>query len=191
MTKNKAKKMWSDKDLKSVLKSGGVAVMPTDTIYGVVGQALREETVKRIFKIKKRAAKKPCIVLIGERNELKKFGINLTRAEEKEIKKLWSKPASIVLDCTHKKFSYLHRGTKTLAFRLPASKKFRDFLKSTGPLVAPSANPEGLPPARSIREARKYFGSNIDFYADGGTRRGKPSKIVRLYKNGSRTIIRE
>jgi len=165
--------------------------MPSDTIYGIVGSALNYLTVKRIYKIKKRTPAKPCIILIGKKSELKRFGINLTGAQEKEIKNFWLKPVSIIFDCPSKKFSYLHRGTKTLAFRLPRSKKLRALLIETGPLIAPSANPEGMPPARNIKEAENYFGNFVDLFIDGGPLQKKASQIVRLYKDGSSSIIRK
>jgi L-threonylcarbamoyladenylate synthase len=53
-------------------------------------------------------------------------------------------------------------------------------LKTTGPLVAPSANWEGHPPASTIAEAKRYFGKRVDAYVDIGPLRGKPSKLVQI-----------
>lgn len=174
------------------LKTGKIVVLPTDTLYGLVGQALRPKTVARIYTLKKRNPKKPVIILIGDITELKKFKITLSPKQKEVAKKIWSsrRASSIIFDCSFKKFFYLHRGTKTLAFRLPRQKKFRAFLLKTGPLVAPSANPEGLPPAKNIKEAKKYFGEAVDFYLPGKILEGKPSKIIRLKKNGFLSIIR-
>lgn len=69
---------WNDTNLINTLKEGGVAVMPTDTIYGIVGQALNKDTVLRIYNLKKRAPEKPCIILIGDIEQLKLFSINLS-----------------------------------------------------------------------------------------------------------------
>src|SRR5204863_149383 len=66
------------------------------------------------------------------------------------------------------KFEYLHRGTNTLALRLPKDESLQNLLKKTGPLIAPSANVEGLPPAKNITDAKKYFGDGVDLYIDGG-----------------------
>ncbi|TSC77927.1 MAG: tRNA threonylcarbamoyladenosine biosynthesis protein [Parcubacteria group bacterium Gr01-1014_24] len=182
--------IWDDENLIKVLEGNGVVVMPTDTLYGIVGKALSEITVERIYKLRKRNLEKPCIILIGDINELKKFDIVLTKAQRNEIGK-YREPTSFIVDCADEKFSYLHRGTCTLAFRLPASKSLRNFLIKTGPLVAPSANPEGLSPAHTVFEAQEYFGDQVDLYIDGGEIRGKASKIVKLHKNGSASIIRQ
>ncbi len=183
--------VWSSQNLVSILWQGKVVVMPTDTIYGVVGRALDKGTVERIHEMKKRDPKKPLIVLLGDWRELGKFSIELTSEQKQEIKKKTTEPISFVIDFPNDAFSYLHRGTGTLAVRLPDSREFRDFLLKTGPLVAPSANPEGLPPAKNIEEAKRYFGTSVDFYQDGGEIIGKASKLVRLLPQGGFVILRE
>ncbi|NMB92179.1 MAG: Sua5/YciO/YrdC/YwlC family protein, partial [Parcubacteria group bacterium] len=79
----------------------------------------------------------------------------------------------------------------TLAFRLPADKNLRKLLEKTGPLVAPSANLEGLPPAKNIIEAKRYFEDLPDLYIDGQEISGKPSKLIKLQKDCSEIIIRD
>ncbi len=66
-----------------ILKAGGVGVLATDTIYGIVGSALSKKTVERIYSLRKRNLKKPMIVLIGEITDLKFFGIKLNNEERK------------------------------------------------------------------------------------------------------------
>lgn len=163
-----------------ILKTGGIGVIPTDTIYGLVGSALNKKTVERIYKLRKRNPKKPMIILIGQLSDLKKFGINLSLVSKKLVTKFWPGKTSIIFKCPRPKFKYLHRGTKTLAFRLPKPKKLREFLKKTGPLVAPSANIEGQPPARIIKKAQKYFGNKVSFYIDAGRFVSKPSKLIKI-----------
>lgn len=181
---------WNDKNLINTLNANGVVIMPTDTIYGIVGKALNESTVLRIYDIKKRAPEKPCIVLIGEVKELGKFSI-VSSEEQKNIIKNFSIPTSFILDCLDDRLSYLHRNTKTLAFRLPLSEDLCNLLLQTGPLVASSANPEGLMPAKNIEEAKNYFGNSVDLYIDGGENAGKHSKLIKLNNDGSVIVLRE
>lgn len=184
--------IWGEESLINVLREGGVAVIPTDTIYGIVGQALNKDAVLRIYQIKKRAPEKPCIILIGDIKELEKFLINLSEKQKNKFEELSAGGAvSIILDCPDDVFSYLHRGTKTLAFRLPETKELRNLLMKTGPLVAPSANPEGLSPAKNINEARTYFSDSVNMYIDGGEISGKASRVIKLWKDGSISILRE
>ncbi|OGI94965.1 threonylcarbamoyl-AMP synthase [Candidatus Nomurabacteria bacterium RIFCSPLOWO2_01_FULL_40_18] len=181
---------WGDTNLQKVLKNNGVAVMPTDTIYGIVGLAQSEFVVNRIYELRKRAPSKPCIILVGDESELEKFSIILSEKQKTAIKKYWPGPVSIVLDCPDEELEYLHRGTKTLAFRVPASAGLQALLKETGPLIAPSANLEARPPSETIAEAKKYFGDKVDLYVDGGTIKGSPSKVIKLSKDGSVEILR-
>ena len=173
-------KSFNKKDLR-ITKNGGVGIIPTDTIYGLVGTALNKKTVERIYKLRHRNQKKPMIILIGDINDLRIFGIKLKI-------KAWPPKTSIIFPAPSAKFRYLHRGSRTLAFRFPRPKKIRDFLNKTGPLVTPSANIEGQPPAKTIKEAQKYFGDKIDFYVDGGRLNKKPSKLIKFNKDRLITI---
>ena len=164
--------------------------MPTDTLYGIVGSALNQTTVERIYGIRKRNPDKPCIILISDITELAKFSINLPPAQKTTIRGYWPAPVSVVIDCPDENFSYLHRGTNTLAFRVPTNEELRFLLASTGPLLAPSANIEGMQPSQNIDEAQKYFGGQVDLYIDGGYIAGKASKLIRLNPDGSIEVLR-
>ncbi len=166
------------KALSLQLLQGGVAIIPTDTIYGLVGRALNKKTVERIYRIKQRTPTKPFIILITDIRDLKKFGIVLNAPTLKRLNAWWPGAVSVILPCKSARFSYLHRGTNSLAFRMPKPVWLRNLIKKTGPLVAPSANPEGKEPAKNIREARAYFSDAVDAYSAGGTRTGKPSTLV-------------
>ena len=165
-------------DVGDVLLRGGVAVLATDTTYGIVGSALKERTVNEIYRLRKRDLDKPLIVLIADMCDLKKFGITLTYKQKKMLQMVWPGPVSSILPCPHDKFSYLHRGRETLAFRLPKKESLRRLIREVGPLVAPSANPQGHSVAKNIQEARAYFGPNVDFYQDSGRVVASPSKLI-------------
>lgn len=173
-----------------ILKQGGVGVLATDTLYGLVGRALNKKTVRRIYQIKGRQPKKPLIILISSLNDLNLFKIKISPTSRKALNKLWPGRVSIILDCPHKQFFYLHRGTNTLAFRLPQKASLIKILKKIGPLTAPSVNPEGLGPAKTIKEAKKYFGRQVDFYLDEGKIDSLPSTLLAI-KNGKIEILRQ
>lgn len=164
--------------------------MPTDTIYGLLGSALNKKTVAKIYKLRRRNTKKPLIVLIGSATDLEIFGIKPEATTKRLLKKFWPGKTSIILSCRAKKFTYLHRGAKTLAFRLPKTFWLRKLLVKTGPLVAPSANWEGELPALTINDAKKYFDSQIDFYINAGKIIGKPSRLIKI-NSGKITVLRK
>lgn len=163
--------------------------MATDTIYGLVGSALNPKTVERIYRLRKRDKNKPFIILIGSLADLAIFSINLSFYQKKILKKLWPGKVSIILPCRKEKFRYLHRGGKTLSFRLPANKELLNLLTAVGPLVAPSANPQGLKPAVNIKKAKKYFGAKINFYNDSGRLSNQPSTLIQI-KNNKVIVLR-
>lgn len=154
--------------------------MPTDTIYGLVGPAFSKKAVERIYCLRKRDRKKPFIVLIAATHDLKNFGVKPSERTLSVLKKLWPGAVSVILPVPGQKFSYLHRGTNSIAFRLPKDQWLRNYLKKTGPLIAPSANIAGSKPAENIKEAKKYFGSKVDFYLDKGAKKGKPSILIEV-----------
>lgn len=171
------------------LKVKDILVIPTDTIYGICGSALFPAVVERIYKLRKRTPSKPMIILISSIDEINKFDIKLTDKQKQVLGKIWPNPVSIILPCLSEKFAYLHRGTKTLAFRMPKKDSLLKLLQKTGSLVAPSANFEGETPARNIEEAKKYFGDKVD-YIDGGILESKPSTVIELTGDNLK-IIRE
>lgn len=180
-----------DEKLVSLLKNGGIAVIPTDTIYGVVGSVLNRETVEKIYQLRKRSSDKPFIILISSIGDLEKFHVQLTGKQRKFLQKIWPNPVSIVLPIHGEQFEYLHRGTNSLAFRMPKDEKLLELLKQTGPLVAPSANVEGEKVAETIDDAKKYFRDHVPFYIDGGKIKAQPSTLIQLEDDGSWKILRQ
>lgn len=178
-----------------VLARGGVGVVPTDTIYGIVGSALSKDAVRRIYALRKRNPKKPMIILIGDVRDIGRFGIMPDRGTKKFLGKIWPGKVSVIFPiaavrkAAMVKFNYLHRGTRALAFRLPKGARLRAFLRRAGPLVAPSANFEGGAPAKTVREAKRYFGDRVDFYLDAGRLAGNPSVLLGV-RNREVTVLR-
>lgn len=189
-----------------ILKNDGIGVIPTDTTYGIVCSALSKKSVERVYRLRKRSSNKPVIVLIGSKFDVQMFSVKLEPRTSNILNKLWPGPVSVILPVipylagafgegrSHKssvvKFKYLHRGKKAIAFRVPADMALRRFLNKTGPLIAPSANFEGEPPAKTIKEAQKYFGDKVGFYIDGGKLSRKPSKVISI-KNRKIFVIRK
>lgn len=173
-----------------LLKRGEVGIVPTDTLYGVVGRAFDENVVERIYKLKGRDKTKPFIILISSLGDLELFGIEVEKETSLVLEKYWPGKVSVILPCDEESLSYLHRGTNSLAFRLPRKPKLEELIKKTGPLVAPSANPEDAAPALSVGEASDYFGEKVDFYLDEGVLESLPSSIIKM-SQGKPEVVRD
>lgn len=181
------------KKITSIIKNGGVAVIKTDTLYGIVGLAKDQSVVDRIYSIKKRDLLKPVVVLISGISDITYFGIEINKKIQDQLKNYWPGKVSVLLNVSDSlNLHYVHKGTHCIAFRIPDNNRLIELLKETGPLVAPSANPEGKKPAKNIKEAMSYFGDTVDFYEDGGECiNDQASKIIRITESFDIEIVRE
>ncbi|MEO5499250.1 MAG: Sua5/YciO/YrdC/YwlC family protein [Candidatus Saccharimonadales bacterium] len=180
-------KLADNTELIHVLTSGGAAVVRTDTLYGLVACADNQTAVELVYTIKNRDPRKSCIILIDAPDSV--YG--LSKESVSHIKSHTDQPTSFLLDGNGAP-QWLLRQNSELAYRIPADEDFRNLLAKTGPLIAPSANPEGMPPARSIQQAKDYFGNRVDIYVDGGVVPidTPPSRLLRIHADGRMEQLR-
>lgn len=144
--------MWRKIEKKKAM----VGVIPTDTVYGIVASARIPEAVERVYALRNRDGDKPCIILLAERKDLGEFGVT-PEMKLDFLNKHWPGAVSVLFPCEDDRFFFLHRGIQALAFRVPDNEWLRNVLRKTGPLIAPSANSQGKPAAKSIDEAEQVF----------------------------------
>ncbi len=173
-----------NKEVAKSIKNGDIGVVPTDTLYGLVGKIDSIDAIERIYETKRRDTKKPLIVLIADLSDLTRFEVKFPV----NLEDIWPAKLSVILPCD--KYSHLHRGKRSIAFRIPDNSDLIELIKETGPIVAPSANPEGASPAKTIEEAISYFEDSVDFYVRSGRLESKPSTLVK-YNEGSWEVLRE
>jgi L-threonylcarbamoyladenylate synthase len=170
-----------DDEIIRLLIEGGIGILRTDTLYGIVARADNERAVERIYDIKKRAPQKSPILLIASLDQL--FDVYEPQILDR-VNELWPGKTSIILP-SNTAPRWLTRGNESLAYRIPDNEALREMLQKTGPLIAPSANPEGEQPAMDIHEAKGYFGDEVDFYVDHGrVFDDSPSALYRLKNPG-------
>jgi L-threonylcarbamoyladenylate synthase len=163
------------------LQAGQIGVLKTDTLYGLVAPAGDATAVERVYQTKGRTPSKSPIILIASVEQLIDDYDETMLAHMNE---LWPGKNSVILPSPHGP-QWLTRGNASIAYRLPADERLRALLGKSGPLIAPSANPEGETPATTIQEAYDYFGDTVDFYVDGGAvSDNTPSKLWRLQPDG-------
>lgn len=162
------------------ISAGKIAVLPTDTIYGLVASAQKPKAINKINNLKNRTDDKPYIILIHSLSDLDIFNIKLTDLQTKVLNKLWPGPFSVAFD---NKFS----------FRWPQKKELIDLIEKTGPIIATSCNHRDKPPATTIKEARGYFGAEVDLYVPSPTEplTATPSTVIGLSKEGQIKIYRQ
>lgn len=166
-----------DSELISMIISGAVGVMPTDTIYGLIASARDAIAAKKILKVKGRK-NKPGTLIASSINQLEELGIK--HRYLKAVEQFWPGPVSVILPVPAT-LDYLHYGLMTLPVRVTSDKKLVNLLDKTGPIITTSANLPDQKPAENIDEAKEYFGNKVDFYVDGAQlSSGPPSTIIRI-----------
>lgn len=177
----------NDPEIARILIAGGVGVLRTDTIYGIVALAGNEAAVRRVYELKGREDSKSPIVLIDDERQIYD---ELSAAHSAYVREVWPGKVSVIVPSTQAP-SWIRRQNDSVAYRMPDFGELRNLVRVTGPLIAPSANPQGMQPAMNLREARYYFGNKIDFYVDGGSVESpEPSKLMKLELNGDITRLR-
>lgn len=176
-------------EVTTLIKSGAVGVIPTDTVYGVIASLGNTVSVERLYKIKQRdRTKRVGTILINDPLQIERWvsAEHLLRAEI-----YWPGPTGVVLP-VNKELSYAHKGWETLAFRVPDNEPLRELLVHTGPLATSSANLQGQLPISTMQDALSTFRGGIDFYVDGGDlSHQKPSRIIEILHNGTVEEIRK
>jgi L-threonylcarbamoyladenylate synthase len=173
-----------DEKVIEFLRDGRIGLLPTDTIYGLSASALSKDAVEQVHELKERD-NRPLIVLIANIEQLGKLGINQERAEKAD--KYWPAPISVIFESPNIP-EWLSMGTASLAVRVPDNFELRNLIKKTGPIVSTSANLRGQEPAKTVKEARKYFGDRLDFYVDAGHLDSQPSTLVKIENNKLKVV---
>ena len=160
-----------------LLTAGSIGVIPTDTVYGVVARAVDKTAVQRLYDVKHREGK-PGTIIAASIQQLEELG--LKHRYVKAVEQYWPGALSVIIPCGPD-LSYIHQGKFSLAVRLPDHPELIHLLQQTGPLLTSSANHTTEPLSTTIIQAQNYFGSEVDFYVDGGDLSdNQPSTIIRI-----------
>lgn len=178
---------FQDKLLTTYLHDSGIAIIPTDTVYGLVARAADPEAVRKLYSLKARESK-PGTVIAAHIDQLAELG--LKRRYLTAVERFWPNPISVIIPCGPE-LGYIHLGTYSIACRIPDDKNLVALLEKTGPLLSTSANEPGASPVGTISEAIRLFGEHINAYVDGGDRsRAKSSTVIRIVDDAI-DVVRE
>jgi L-threonylcarbamoyladenylate synthase len=172
-----------------ILKQGGVAVFPTDTVYGVGCDPYNASAVDRIFEIKHRDEKKALPVLVGSISDAEAL-VDLGRDGRRLAGSYWPGPVTIVAPLREHTLSpRITPGTNKLGVRVPAGKCVLGLLQRCRFLVGTSANLSGDSSPKTADEVIESGLDGVDILLDGGrVDVGRESTIIDIL---SRKVIRE
>lgn len=152
-----------------LLRENQVVGMPTETVYGLAGNAFSPEAVKRIFEAKGRPQDNPLIVHISEFSEIYDLVSEVPETAKKLAKEFWPGPLTIILPKSEKIPLCVTGGLSTVAVRCPSHPVARKLIKTSGlPLAAPSANLSGKPSPTKAQHVFEDLNGRIPMIIDGG-----------------------
>ena len=162
-----------------VLNHGGVAVIPTDTVYGLAARPNFPAAVDRLYTIKGRDEKKPIALLASDIAAIERFGYPLTGRALELAERHWPGALTLVV------------GKE--GFRIPDHAATRELIAACGGVLrVTSANLSGRRPATDAPQALADVGLSADWVVDGGVSPGGvPSTVVRVNPDGGLEVLRE
>lgn len=185
-----------DKDIlvniANLLKKGGIIIYPTETLYGLGCDALNEEAVKKVFKLKGRDFKKPLPVIIHNLSLLKEIVEEITPLGKSLIDRFWPGPLTLIFKASAKVPDILTAGTKKIGVRISSNKLATDIVSFlSSPISATSANFSDDKASNRIDEIPEKLKKEVDIVIDyGKLSQNLGSTIVDVSENKIK-IIRE
>ncbi|MBL7890585.1 MAG: threonylcarbamoyl-AMP synthase [Bacteroidia bacterium] len=179
---------------KTVLLKNDIIAIPTETVYGLAGNAYEEEALKKIYLLKKRPLNNPLIVHIHSLEQLHDVAEEIPEMALHLAKTFWPGPLTLILKKRANIPYIVTSGKETVAVRMPGHQLTLDLLQQLDfPLAAPSANPYGSISPTSAAHVEHYFKEQLEVILDGGEcERGVESTIIGflndqpiLYRHGS------
>lgn len=159
--------------------AGGVVAFRTDTFYGLGANPFDAAAVAAVNELKGREGK-PILVLVATAEDAARLIERTSRAFDALAARHWPGALTLIAEARAELPALLTAGTGTIGVRLPDDERAREVVRASGgALTATSANPAGLPPARTAEEAAGYFPEGLALVIDGGPARTElPSTVL-------------
>lgn len=163
------------------LLRGGVAVVPTDTVYGLAARPDQVDAGRAVHRMKGRPEGMHLPVLAASVAQVRELGVAFTPGAEALARRWWPGPLTMAFGFEPQldRPSWLE-GRTEVAVRIPDHDFLRGLLQQTGVLVVTSANPHGAPTPRTAQDVAEGLGSSVELVVDGGTLRDVPSTLVNV-----------
>jgi L-threonylcarbamoyladenylate synthase len=182
--------------LRACVAGGGVAVFPSDTVYGLCCDPEDESAAQRLYELKGRPTRRPAAVMFFALEPALRALPDLTEAERAALQALLPGPVTLLLENRSGRFlAACRRDPATLGLRVPwLPEDLHELCSIEQPVMQTSANLSGQPDARTLAEVPGRLRDGADVVLDGGTLPGMPSTVVDLreYEQSGRWhVLRE
>ena len=152
-----------------ILRRGGIVAIPTETVYGLAGNALDGSVTEKIYAAKGRPSDNPLIVHISDISQWAPLVKEIPESALALADKYWPGPLTVILPKSDKIPDEVSGGLSTVAVRMPSDEIARAIIEKSGvPLAAPSANTSGKPSPTSARYVIEDLSGKIDAIVDAG-----------------------
>lgn len=174
------------------LKKDGLVAMPTETVYGLAGNAFSENAVKKIFALKRRPFYNPLIVHIKSVQYLENIARDIPDSAYELANTFWPGPLTLILKKGNLVTQSVTSGLDTVAVRIPNHPMALELLEKIDfPLAAPSANPFGSISPTKYEHVSSYFKDKLNVILDGGEcESGIESTIIGFDENEDPILYR-
>lgn len=178
------------KKAKQILDNGGLVAIPTETVYGLAGNAFDEEAVSKIFAAKNRPSFDPLIVHTDSLDKIETFTTEVPERAKQLAKRFWPGPLTLLLQKADAVPDLTTSGLSSVACRVPSHTLTLELLSQLDyPLAAPSANPFGYVSPTTAQHVDQQLGAQVDYILDGGSARvGIESTIVSFLENKPKVL---
>ncbi|MBM4435905.1 MAG: threonylcarbamoyl-AMP synthase [Actinobacteria bacterium] len=171
-----------------VLAAGGVAVVPTDTLYGLAASIADAAAVARVLAIKTRPSSHGMPVLLASPEQAEYVGEAALYLRELGAA-YWPGGVTLVIPALPAVPAGVCDARRTVAVRVPGLELTRELARQAGaPLTGTSANRAGEPPPATVAQLHPAVGAAVDYILDGGRVGGRPSTIVDLTTSPPRVL---
>ncbi|MBP3273861.1 MAG: threonylcarbamoyl-AMP synthase [Butyrivibrio sp.] len=152
-----------------IIKRGGLVAFPTETVYGLGGDALNPESSKKIYAAKGRPSDNPLIVHVADMEDLKAIVKEVPDSARKLAKAFWPGPLTMIMNKNDKVPYETTGGLDTVAIRMPNNAIALELIRNSGGYIAaPSANTSGRPSPTLARYCIEDLSGKIEMILDGG-----------------------
>lgn len=170
--------------LVEVINDGGLAIVPTDTVYGIIADATNEDAINKVYEAKRRVYSKPLIIMISNREMLFRYVENISEFEQKLIERYWPGKLTILFKKSSKLSGLINNNGDLVGIRYPDNEELIGLMnKLDRPLVSTSANIADEGTITSVDKISDDLLKYIDYVYDGGFKEDAPSTIVKVVDN--------
>jgi len=152
-----------------LLKTGALVAFPTETVYGLGGDGLKETAAARIYAAKGRPSDNPLILHIAEISDMEKLAVDIPELAYRLAEKFWPGPLTMILKKSAIVPYTTTGGLDTVAIRMPSDEIAREIIKASGTYIAaPSANLSGRPSPTKAEHVIEDLSGRVEMIVDGG-----------------------